>query len=124
MERGALVFNRFYPDSASVALEDSVGDGQTDARAGKLVHSMQTLEGDEEFPGVGLIETRAIIPHVKRRLASGLYGAKLDVGALAFAGVFPGVANEILQHGTQQIRVSLRMKVRSDRPLDRPDSDR
>src|SRR5678815_577926 len=112
IERGALVCNRFCPDSASVALDDSVSDGQTDASAGKLVHSMQTLEGDEEFPGVGLIETSAIIPHVKHRLAFGLYGAKFDVGAVAFAGVFPGVANEILQHGTQQIRVPLHMKVR------------
>jgi len=43
-----------------------------------------------------------------------------DVGALAFAGVFPGVANEILQHGTQQVRVSLHAKVRSDCEPDDP----
>src|SRR5262245_55581083 len=70
IERGALVIHAFCPDTASVALENSLGNDQADARAGEVLRPMQSLEGGEKFPGIGLIETRAIISHVKHRLAA------------------------------------------------------
>jgi len=80
---------------SSVALDDAMHDGESDAGAGEFLVVMQPLKHTEEFLGIGHVEAGAIVAHKVGGLAVGLLlAAEFDAAALSAAGEFPSIAEE------------------------------
>ena len=63
----------------------------------------KTLEGDEEFFRVRLVETGSVIPNETGRLPVDFRQAEFNDRLLLLAGVFPGVAEEVVQDHLEQV---------------------
>src|SRR6185436_20280609 len=93
---------RVGPDPAAVARDDAFRGRQADAVARVFGRAVQALERREEVPGIGHVETGAVVAHVAYQLAAGRRGAELDARALGLAGELPGVREQVLQHAVEQ----------------------
>src|SRR6266436_5322727 len=103
-----LIDDALGPDSAPMPPNHSLDGCQTDARAPKLALIVQPLEWGKQMVGPRHVESGAVVPHEISAYAVGLrQGTKFNAGAGAFGGELPGVAEQILEHDSQQPRVAL-----------------
>src|SRR4051794_24140234 len=91
-EGGAATDSGVGPDPSAVANDDTLDCGQANAGTLKFVGMMKTLEHAKKLVRVLHVETHAIIAHEQHRLAV-LFAitANLDLGWVAWPGVFDGV---------------------------------
>jgi len=69
---------------------------------------MQTLEGVEEFVGVGHVEACSVIPDEEGPLLTrGSDLTNLDPRCLAFGCELPGIAEEVIKNHLHQVMVCL-----------------
>src|SRR5919106_1124266 len=63
IKRAAFPSLGLHPDPPTMALDDFLGDRQTDAGAGILVSAMQALEDQEDPLGKLRLDADAVVPH-------------------------------------------------------------
>ena len=97
IENRALFDRPFSPDSAIMAVNNSLHGSEADARAFVILSRVQTLKGPKQLVYVGHIEARAVIAHEKGSLALYLLRPEFDPGRAALASEFPGIIKEILE---------------------------
>jgi hypothetical protein len=92
------------PDTAAVAFGDALDAGQADAGAGEIGDRVEPLERLEQLAGEGGIEAGPVVADVAAEpgVPGRRSGAELDGGVLAPGGEFPGVLDQVLQHGADQ----------------------
>ena len=98
------------PQPAAVQADDLLHRGQADAAALELVRLVQALEGQEQLAGIAHVEAGAVVAHEDHALAFLLAPADLDPRRpilMRAGGEFPGVADQVFQHHTQQAGVAL-----------------
>src|SRR5580658_4340937 len=108
VEGSATADGAFGPDSPAVAFDDPPDAGQADAGARELGNRMEPLERLEQLAHKGGIEAGPVVAHVAADsgvLGSG--GAELDGGAVALAGIFPRVFDQVLQHGADESAIGV-----------------
>jgi hypothetical protein len=107
VEGRALSYCAFRPDFAVVSVDDAVGYAEPDAGAGIFFFGVEALEGDEEFVGIGHVKANAIVfygeGYVVCRLL--LFG-NCDAWCGAFTGELPGVADDVVKEGTEEVLVA------------------
>lgn len=83
-------------------MNDSLNCRPADAIAGKLRHRMESLERlKQAISGPG-IKSGAIVTHEINGLSIFASGAELNLRLFVSGSVLPGVAEEILQHNSEQ----------------------
>src|SRR6266404_3672128 len=105
---GAAAYGAFGPGAPAVAFDDPLDTGQADAGAGELGNRMEPLERLEQLARKGRIEADPVVAHVAAD--SGLLsggGAELDGGAVALAGIFRRVFDQVLHHGTDESAIGV-----------------
>ena len=75
---------------------------------------MQALEGAEQVFPVAHVETGAVVADHEGIDAFMAGGFEADLRMFDAAGEFPGVAEQIFQHGAHQARVALDFEMRRD----------
>src|SRR5882672_108447 len=95
IERRATVHLRLGPNAASVALYNPLNNRQPDARAFKLVNTVQPLKYVEEFAGVFHVEPRAVVLHEIDALAVFLAPTDVNQRRIAVARVFDRVGKQV-----------------------------
>src|SRR5579859_3588369 len=78
----------FRPDPAAMPLNDALHRSETNTRALKLFHLVQSLEYTEQFAGVSLIKTGAVVADEQDRFPTYNLVANLDNRALFAPGIF------------------------------------
>lgn len=78
MDCRAAVNLRFGPNESSVAANDALHRGQTDANARELGRAVQALKRSEQRTGVCHIETRAVVAHARNGLAFAVRPADIN----------------------------------------------
>src|SRR5262249_47430313 len=106
----AAAYVAFGPDSASVAMNDTLHRRQSDSGAFKLVRSVQTLEYSKQFVGILHVETNSIILNEYNHTVCWFVRASyLNLRCRARAGEFDGIGNQIdkckLQHRPVSIQI-------------------
>jgi hypothetical protein len=89
-----------------VAAGDAGDGGQADAGPLELFVTVQSLEGLEQFVGVGHVEPAAVVPDEQHRFLLGGVVADLDGRVRGVPGEFQGVADEVLQRDGDQLPVA------------------
>src|ERR1700691_3713382 len=92
-----LVHFGFSPCATAVFLHDALHRGQSDARAFKVLGTMQALEYAEEFVGIFHVEARPVVANEDRRLAVFLSLSDLDDRRSSIARVLEGIRNQVLE---------------------------
>ena len=96
------------PDSAPMPLNHALDRGQADAGAAKLALIVQPFEGGKQIGGARHVESCPVVPHeIGSRAVALRQGAKFNPRPRALGRELPRVANQILQHHSQQPRVAL-----------------
>jgi hypothetical protein len=80
-----------------VPAQDAVNDRQTDAVAGEVAGSVQSLERLEEPVEVAHAETGTVVAHEEDLFPFQSGGPDLDPGVLTPAGEFPRVGDQVVQ---------------------------
>src|SRR5258706_7512483 len=88
-ESGAPVQFGFGPDSASMAGDQSMNDGEPDPGSGKFVGSVQALEYPEEFVVETHIKAHPIVLHEKSVFRR--HETDFDLGVMSFRTVLKAV---------------------------------
>jgi hypothetical protein len=102
----------FGANISMVATNDAGYRGQADAGALEVLVAMQALEGDEEFSGVLLVKSGAIVADEIGLLLEA--PAEVDMRLGDFAGEFGSVAEHILEDDAEQLCVTLCLQIRLD----------
>src|SRR6266404_3661295 len=102
IERRALVHGPFGPDAPSMPVDDSLHGGQTNTRTLEFTRGMETLKCAEQFTDIGHVEARAVITDEISRLAVLLLPTKDYLRPGSLRCKFPGVAQQIVEHDSQQ----------------------
>jgi hypothetical protein len=101
VKRGTFPGLRFDRDTAAVALDDFLADGQPDASASELIPFVQPLEHAENPFEVLRIDSQAVVFYREVPfLAAILDGGNVYAGHSQFL-VLDGIANEILKQLSQ-----------------------
>jgi len=77
-------------------MDDALNRRQSDAGPFELGGLMQPLEGSEQLRGVGHIESSAVIADEIDGSSPRAGGAEFETRILAFAGEFPGIAQQVV----------------------------
>src|SRR5262249_20782615 len=93
------------PHLAAVAPDYPLHRCQADAETSLLLGSREALEWDKEFVRIRHIESGAVVPDITGPFAVNLHCAELDERFLPYAGVFPGVAEEVIEDHPQQVPI-------------------
>src|SRR5258705_13092018 len=92
-ESGAPVQFGFGPDSASMAGDQPMNDGEPDPGSGKFVGSVQALEYPEEFVVETHIKAHPIVLHEKSVLRR--HEPHFDLGRLSCRTVLQGIRQQV-----------------------------
>src|SRR2546426_10735701 len=90
-----------------------------DSGAGVLGRGMQALKRAEKLVGVGHVEARPVVADEKGRAPAILQCTDFDAGFRRPRGELPRVSDEVLEGGTQQMRVALGVHPVPDRDFHR-----
>src|SRR3989442_1223882 len=97
----------FGPDAPAVPVHDALYGRKPDSGAGVLGRGMQALKRAEKLVGVGHVEARPVVADEKGRAPAILQCTDFDAGFRRPRGELPSVSDEVLEGGTQQMRVAL-----------------
>ena len=105
-------------DVATVALDDAVHRRESDAGAFEFAGLVQTLERLEQLVGVGHVEADTVVTHDEAAGAGTVLAQALqfDHRRGLVAGVFHGVAQQVLQHDAGQPQIAEARQARLDPP--------
>ena len=92
VEGRTQVFLRFGPDSATVFLDDTGNDGQSNPRPFQITAPVQVLKGLKELGCILHIKANSIVTQEIGRYAIDFLAAELDTSLLLLAGKVPGIA--------------------------------
>ena len=99
MEDRALVQFSLRPDSASMFLHDALHRRQADARAFKILRTMQSLEDPKQFVDILHVEADAVVADREHRLPIVRVFRLTDLNdrGISGAGKLKGVGEEVLK---------------------------
>src|SRR6185369_16124363 len=92
----------FGPYPAAMATYDSLHCGEANPEPLELRCTGEALEGDEELLRIRHVKSFPIVTNEPGLLTVDLGQAELDNRLLSLAGVFPGVAEEVVQDHPQE----------------------
>src|SRR5262249_21913661 len=107
-KRGSLSDGSFGPDPSTVAVDDTLHHGQADAVSLELVGVVQPLERLKQFILVRRVEAGAVVAHEESVPPFHQTGTEFNAGVRLPGGVFPGVAQQIIQHHAQEVGIAVR----------------
>ena len=102
-----------------MAMNDPLHRRQTDTGSLELVRGMKPLKDAEQLLRVLHVEAGAVVAHEIRRRRRRLH-PEFDAGGRHAAGEFPGIAEKVLEHRGDEVRVAVAVDVVLDRVLDVP----
>src|SRR5216117_2490007 len=103
-EDGAPADLRFGPDAPAVPVHDALHGREPDAGSGIFGCGMQPLERAEELVGIRHVEARSVVADEKGPAPAILQGADFDAWPGRLRGELPGVPDEVIEGGPQQMR--------------------
>src|SRR5213592_590472 len=98
MERCPFIQCCFCPNAASVPMKDALNQRQTHTRSLKFIFMMQALKDAKQFVSVFGIEANTIVLHVVDVFFALGAAAEFDPSAIAVAGEFNRVGEEINEY--------------------------
>src|SRR5580658_128954 len=116
-EYRAVVHLAFGPHPSAVPGNHPMHDGESDARAAKLVGAVQALENAEELVRIIHIESDPVVPDRVLILRSDFATADFDARAGLFAAVFDGVGDQVGPYLAEQSRIPAGRGQRTDLDL-------
>ena len=105
VECRTFIHRALGPNSAPVAVNDSLHRGQTYARSWVLIAVMKTLKGAKKPVRVGWVETCAVVSNVVGVPSIRILPAKLDASGLTLRRKFPSVAEQVFQCDSDQVGI-------------------
>src|SRR5712691_1837175 len=118
-EHGSLADFPLGPDAPPMPVHDALHGREPDAGPGIFGCGMQALERAEKLVGIGHVEARSVVADKKGRASAILQGADFDSGLGRLRGELPRVSDEVIEGGTQQMRVALGVHPFPDRDFHR-----
>src|ERR1700733_2239787 len=118
MNSGAAADLALGPDPAAMLGDDTLDDRQTDPGSGKLLRSVQPLEGAEKLADILHIESGAVVLDEEHSFAVLRAGAELDRRVRLPAGELDGVVQQVTPDALQHPRIATDMWQRPNLDLD------
>lgn len=114
IEGGSFAFPPFRPDLAAVPVDHPGHGREADAAAREFLDVMEPLEGAEELPAIVRIESRAVVSDDEGRTFRCRNLGELDLRRRPLIREFPGIAQQVLEHGAEQRGIAEGLKSRVD----------
>src|ERR1017187_317797 len=106
-EGGPLALRSLRPDAAAVPVDDPLNGCKPDTGAGKLGSGVEALERAEELVGIGHVEADTVVPNEIDRHSVQPLDPEIHACLGPLRREFEGVAEEVLQDESHELRVSL-----------------
>src|SRR5260221_2592373 len=101
-------------------VDDSLHRGESYAGTWNFLRGGKALEGPEKAARIARVEPGAVVAHEEREFAVLSALAEFDPGTQVAGGVLPGIAKQVFQRRSHQLRISHGVQVTFNHELYTP----
>src|SRR5688500_17994525 len=99
-------------------MDHALHRGQAYPGAAELLRAVQPLERTEQLVREAHVEAGAVVAHEEYAALAVAHGADLDPRMLDARRELPGIANQVVEHDAQQLRIGIGVQAIPDVGID------